>query len=523
MARILVTEELAPTGLAAMADAGHLVDVALGLSPEELISRVVGANALIIRSATKVTADVLEAGTDLVVVGRAGIGLDNVDTEAATKRGVMVVNAPQSNILSAAEHAMALLLAQARNVPQAHSALVAGKWERSKWEGVELHGKTLGVIGLGRVGMLVAQRAHAFGMRLCAYDPFVSPDRARQLGVELLELDDLVAQADFITIHLPKTPETVGLVGAELLAKSKPGVRIINTARGGIVDEAALAQAIADGRVQGAGLDVFSTEPCLDSPVFGLDSVVVTPHLGASTREAQDKAGVTIAEQVLLALAGEFVPFAVNVSAAEASETVRPFLGLAEQLGRVMASLCGGLPSRLDVEYQGALADYDTRILTLSVLKGLFAAGTEEPVSYVNAPALAAERGLDLRETKTSSVRDYVNLVSLSSEDHSVAGTLAGVRGDPRIVMVDGHTVEVPPAQHMLVVRNDDRPGMIGAVGSALGLAGVGISSMAVGPSAGASTALMMLSTDRPVPKEVLAQLTGTDGILDVHTISGPA
>ncbi|MGH9301528.1 MAG: NAD(P)-dependent oxidoreductase, partial [Acidimicrobiales bacterium] len=346
--------------------------------------------------------------------------------------------------------------------------------------------------------------------------------RARQLGVEMMELADLVAQADFLTIHLPKTPQTMGLIGAELLAKAKPGIRVINTARGGIVDEAALAEAINDGTVGGAGLDVFSTEPCLDSPVFGLDSVVVTPHLGASTREAQDKAGVTIAEQVILALAGEFVPFAVNVSAGEASETVRPFLPLAEQLGRIMASLSGGLPDRMDVEYQGALADYDTRILTLSVLKGLFAGGTEEPVSYVNAPALAAERGLELRETKTTAVRDYVNLVTLRSKDHAVSGTLAGMRGEPRIVMVDDHSVEVPPARHMLVVRNDDRPGMIGVVGSALGHAGVGISSMAVGPSAGATTALMVLSTDRPVAPEVLHELGAQAGILEVHTITVP-
>ena len=308
------------------------------------------------RSATQVTADVLEAGTDLEVVGRAGIGLDNVDVEAATKRGVMVVNAPESNILSAAEHAMALLLAQARNIPQAHAALVAGKWERSKWEGVELHGKTLGVVGLGRIGALVAQRALAFGMRLCAYDPYVSADRARQMGVELLSLEDLVAESDFLTIHLPKTAETAGLIGRDLLAKAKPGIRIVNAARGGIVDEVALAEALESGLVGGAAFDVFSTEPCLDSPIFPLAHVVVTPHLGASTAEAQDKAGVTIAEQVNLALAGDFVPFAVNVAAAAVAESVRPFLPLAEQLGRCFACLNDGLPDHLDVEYQGALA-----------------------------------------------------------------------------------------------------------------------------------------------------------------------
>ena len=270
MARVLITEKLAERGLKTLADAGHEVDVQLDLDPEALLGAIVGAHALIVRSATQVTAAVLEAGTDLVVVGRAGIGLDNVDVEAATRRGVMVVNAPESNVLSAAEHAMALLLAQARNVPQAHAALMAGKWERSKWEGVELHGKTLGVVGLGRIGALVAQRALAFGMRLCAYDPYVSPDRARHMGVEMLSLDELVAESDFLTIHLPKTAETTGLIGAELLAKAKPGIRIVNAARGGIVDEEALADALRSGRVGGAAFDVFATEPCTDSPLFAL-------------------------------------------------------------------------------------------------------------------------------------------------------------------------------------------------------------------------------------------------------------
>jgi D-3-phosphoglycerate dehydrogenase len=520
VSRVLVTEPIAEGGIELLRSAGNEVDVRIGLSPAELRQALVGAQALIVRSATTVDADALAAGSELVVVGRAGIGVDNVDVAAATRRGVMVVNAPQSNILSAAEHAMALLLAQARNLPQAHAALVAGKWERSRWEGVELHGKTLGIVGLGRVGALVAQRAHSFGMRLSAYDPYVSTDRARQMGVTMTSLEDLMAEADFVTVHLPKTPETLGLIGKDLLALAKPGLRIINTARGGIVDEDALAEAVRSGRVAGAGIDVFATEPTTSSPLFELDTVVVTPHLAASTREAQDKAGVTIAEQVLLALAGDFVPLAVNVGAGEASETVRPFLPLAERLGRIFASLNEGLPDRLDIEYQGALAGYDTRILTLSILKGLFAAGTEEPVSYVNAPQLAEERGLEVRESTTTSARDFVNLVTLRGPDHAVAGTLAGVRTEPRIVMVDDHTVEVPPARHMLVVRNDDRPGMIGVVGLALGEAEVSISSMAVGPSAHASTALMVLSTDRPTPTDVLERLARADGILDVHSVT---
>jgi D-3-phosphoglycerate dehydrogenase len=519
MARILVTERLSTRGLEQMAAAGHDVDVQLALAPERLIEAVRGAAALVIRSETRVTEEVLRAGSSLVAVGRAGIGLDNVDVAAATRLGVMVVNAPESNILSAAEHAIALMLAQARNIPQAHAALVAGRWERDKWEGVELHGKTLGIVGLGRVGALVAQRAAAFGMRLVAYDPYVTPDRARKMSVELLSLDELVATADFVSIHLPKAPETVGLVGKELLAKAKPGIRIVNAARGGIVDEEALADAISSGRVAGAALDVFSREPCTSSPLFELEQVVVTPHLGASTAEAQDKAGEQIAEQILLALQGDFVPYAVNVDAAGASEGVRPFLGVAERLGRLLASLCDGVPGHLEVEYQGALAGEDTRILTLSVLRGVFAAGTEEPVSYVNAPRLAGERGLEVRESSTTTAGDYLSQVTVRGGGHAASGTL-GRTSTERIVMVDDHGVELPFARNLLIVRNDDRPGMVGVVGAALGDAGVSITNMAVGQTSGGGTALMLLSTDRPVPREVLGRLQAAAGILDLHYVA---
>ncbi|HLY83980.1 MAG TPA: phosphoglycerate dehydrogenase [Acidimicrobiales bacterium] len=522
MARILVTEPLSERGLVALREAGHDVEVALDLSPEQLVKAVGGAAALIIRSATNVTAEVLDAGSSLVVVGRAGIGLDNVDVAAATRRGVMVVNAPQSNILSAAEHTLALLLAQARNVPQAHAALKAGLWERSKWEGVELYGKTLGIVGLGRVGALVAQRALAFGMRLVAYDPYVAPERARQMGVELLALDQVVHQADFLTIHLPKTAETLGLVGAELLAQAKPGLRIVNTARGGIVDEDALAAALAEGRVAGAALDVFAEEPRISSPLFELDSVVVTPHLGASTKEAQDKAGITIAEQVALALAGEFVPFAVNVAAVEASETVRPFLPLAERLGRLFAVLAKQLPPALEISYQGGLADYDTRILTLSVLKGLFSVGTEEPVSYVNVPQLAEERGLEVRATTSTASHDYVNLVTLRGGRHALAGTLFGLRGEPKIVMVDDHDIELPIARWMLIVRNDDRVGMVAFVAATIGEAGLNIVDLKLGRSRSGGTAMMAFSFDQPVPGDVTDKLSVAPGILDVVAVAGP-
>jgi D-3-phosphoglycerate dehydrogenase len=523
VARILVTEELAERGLARMAAEGHQVDVQLGLSPAQLLDAVKGAAALVIRSETKVTAEVLEAGTDLVVVGRAGIGLDNVDVAAATRLGVMVANAPLSNIVTAAEHTMALLLACARNVPQADAALKAGQWQRSKWTGVELHGKTLGLLGLGRIGTLVAQRALSFGMRLVAWDPWMSPDRARKLGVDLLELHEVVRQADFISIHLLKTPESMGLVGEELLAQAKPSLRIVNVARGGIVDEAALASAIAEGRIAGAALDVFAKEPTTQSPLFGLPSVVVTPHLGASTHEAQDKAGETIAEQVILALAGEFVPYAVNVDASEAAEAVRPFLPLAERLGRIWGSLEDTVPKSLSVDYQGQLADYDTRILTLAVLKGLLGAVQPDPVSYVNAPQVAAALGVSLEETRTGEANDYVNLITLRGDNHSLAGTLFGLRDEARLVLVDDHTVDIPPARHMLVVRNDDRPGMIGLVGVTLGQVGVNVSDMDVGRSPSGAAALMVLSTDQRVPDDVVAELRDAPGILSVARVSQEA
>ncbi len=522
--RVLVAEKIADRGLALLADAGYEVDVRLGMSDEELLAAVVGAEALVIRSATRVDAQVLAAATDLAVVGRAGIGLDNVDVAAATERGVMVVNAPQSNVLSAAEHTMALLLAQARNVAQAHADLIGGSWNRARWEGVELHGKTLGIVGLGRVGVLVAQRALAFGMQLAAYDPFVSTERARQMGVRLTEsVEALVAEADFLTIHLPKTPETVGLIGEQVLAAAKPGLRLVNTARGGIVDEDALAAAVRAGVIAGAALDVFETEPTTTSPLFGLPEVLVTPHLGASTTEAQDKAGQTVAEQVLLALSGDFVPFAVNVAASEASETVRPFLGLAERLGRIVGGLAFGALEAIELCYEGEIADYDCRVLTLSVLKGVLGGVLDEPVTFVNAPQLAADRGLDVRETTSSSARDYVNLVTVrgtfDGRSVHVAGTLFGKQETPRIVGLQDHIIDLPPSRHMLVIRNDDVPGVIGRVGTILGDAGVNISDMDVGRSAEGQAALMAISTSEPVPEATVAAVRAAAGVIEAAAI----
>jgi len=559
MSRILVTEEIADGGLDRLRAAGHEVDVQVDLS--QLMNHIGAAHALIIRSATQVTAEVLEAAPNLIVVGRAGIGLDNVDVDAATRRGVMVVNAPQSNIVSAAEHTMALLLAQARNVPQAHAALKEGRWERARWEGVELADKTLGIVGLGRIGKLVADRAKAFGMRLVAFDPFVSAERARTMGVELLALDQLVAESDFITIHLPKTKETTGIIGRDLFLKAKPSLRVINVARGGIVDEEALAEAIKNGVIAGAALDVFlkakpslrvinvarggivdeealaeaikngviagaaldvfSKEPMTESPLFGLDSVVITPHLGASTREAQDKAGDTIADMVQLALAGEFVPFAVNINAAEANETLRPFLPLAERLGRLFASLIGGSPKTLEVCAEGELAGYDTRILTLAALKGFFGAYSDEPVTYVNAPQHAKDSGVEVREVNTTTSSDYVNLVTLTAGEHSISGTLAGRRSEQRIVAIDEHTFDVPPADYMLMVKNDDRPGVIGHVGTLLGNAAVNIADMDVGRAHSPGTAVMLIAPTNEVPADVVEALRKSPGILSVFVLNG--
>ncbi len=519
MARVLVTEEIAEAGLGRLRAAGHEVDVRLGLDDEGLVEALQGASALIIRSATRVTAEVLDAVDGLLVVGRAGIGLDNVDVRAATRNGVMVVNAPLSNSVSAAEHTMALLLAQARNIPQAHADLVAGRWNRSQWAGVELADKTLGIIGLGRIGRMVAMRAAAFGMRCIAHDPFVAEESALRAGVEMRSLEDLMAESDFVTLHLARTPETIGLLDAEMLKRSKPGLRLVNVARGGIVDEEALAEAVRAGIVAGAAIDVFAEEPTTVSPLFGLPGVIVTPHLGASTVEAQDKAGITIAEQVELALAGDYVPFAVNVDVGEAPDEIRPFVPLAEQLGAIFGALVESLPERLDVEFRGAIGAVDDRLATLAVVKGLLDRVVAEAVTYVNAGDMATERGMEVRTISTVESSDFLNLITLRSGGHALAGTLVGIRSEPRIVMVDDHAIDLPPSDHMVVVRNEDRPGMIGVVGTALGDAGVNVADMAVGHVGDGHSAIMVLSTGGPVSVEVLDDLRRRPGIISVRAL----
>jgi D-3-phosphoglycerate dehydrogenase len=505
-----------------MRAAGHEVDVRVGLSPDELRQAIKGAHALVVRSATNVDDELLAAGPDLIVVGRAGVGLDNVDIEAATRRGVMVANAPESNIVSAAEHTMAMLLAVARNVPQAHAALVQGRWERSKWEGVELFDKVLGVAGLGRIGKLVAQRAAGFGMRIMAYDPYVSEERARAMNIELVDLDTLVEQSDFLTIHLPKTKETVGLIDAAAMARAKNSLRIINVARGGIVDEADLADAVKNGVIAGAALDVFSKEPMTDSPLFGIDGIVVTPHLGASTTEAQDRAGDHIADQINLALAGDFVPYAVNISAADANETLKPYLPLAERLGSLFASAAAPDITELEVIASGEIGAYDTSLLVLSAMKGFFGGRTPEQVTFVNAPQVAAALGVEVKETKIAGGGgDYVNLVTLRAGTHSIAATLVGQRRQARIVLVDDHITDVPPSDHMLVVRNDDRPGVIGVVGTLLGNHNVNIADMDVGRALTPGTALMVIAPTAEVGETVLDELRAAPGIIEVIALRG--
>lgn len=524
MARILVPEKLAPAGLDALRSAGHEVDVQLDLDEAGLLKAIVGAHAVIIRSATQVTADVLAAADVLQVIGRAGVGLDNVDTEAATAAGVMVANAPTSNSVSAAEHTMALLTSVARNVPQAHAALVDGRWERSSWGGVELFDKTLGIVGLGNIGGLVAQRAKAFGMRLVGHDPFVSEERATELGVELLGLDEVVAESDFLTLHLARTPETVDLINAERLASAKPNLRVINVARGGIVNEADLAAAITDGTIAGAAIDVFDSEPKTESPLFSLPQVVVTPHLGASTAEAQARAGETIAEQVIQALAGDFVPFAVNVSARGVSEVVRPFLPLAEQLGAQFSRLVGGSPAAVDVVFAGEIGGMDCRMAELAVTKGLMSERVDVPVTYVNAEDLAAEAGLKINARATTKTPSgLVNGIKVEGEGHSIAGTLQFPSGEARIIAVDGITIDLPPSEHLLLIINDDKPGMIGEVGTIFGAGEVNIDDMHLARPSDPGLALLAISTSVPIPEAVIAKLNELDSISSVKEVGVPS
>ncbi|WP_033343935.1 phosphoglycerate dehydrogenase [Catenuloplanes japonicus] len=504
---VLVAEELAPAALALL-DQDFDVRHVDGADRAALLGALPGADAVLIRSATRIDAEAIGAAPRLRVVARAGVGLDNVDIPAATAHGVLVVNAPTSNIVSAAEQAVALLLAVARHTASASAALKAGEWRRARYTGVEVAGKTVGVVGLGRIGVLFAQRMAAFDTRLIAYDPYVQPARAAQLGVRLVTLDELLAASDFISVHLPRTPETVGLIGVRELSLVKPGVRIINAARGGLIDEQALADALAEGRVAGAGVDVYAKEPCTASPLFGHDTVVATPHLGASTVEAQDKAGLAVARSVKLALHGEFVPDAVNVQAGGAVDhEVRPLLPLAERLGRVFTAVAGAVAASVTVEVRGAIAARDVSVLRLAAMKGMFTSVVAERVTYVNAPALAAARGMEMSLATGDADRpDEVCLHGVLPDGRalSVSGTGGGPGSGGRLTEVDGFALELVADGVLLFFTYVDRPGVVGTVGSILGRAGVNIAGMQVGRRAAGGEALMTLTVDSAVSVELL-------------------
>lgn len=525
--RVLVADKLAEEGLAALREAPEVeLVVNTGLTHEELLQEIAQADALLVRSATKVTAEVIEAAPRLQVIGRAGVGVDNIDVEAATRRGVVVCNSPEGNTIAAAEHTWALLLAVARNIPAANASMKAGEWKRSAFVGVELLNKTLGVLGLGKIGAEVAARARAFGMKVLANDPFVSAEQAERLGVELVELSDLLARSDFITLHVPLTKDTRGLLNAETLSQVKPGVRIINCARGGVVDEAALAEAIESGRVAAAGIDVFENEPPTDSPLLGLDRVVLTPHLGASTAEAQVKVAVDVSQQVLDVLRGRPARSAVNVMpvSAETLRTLQPYLELAEKLGRFHAQLAEGPIGRAELVYAGQLADHDTQMLTRAFLKGMLEPILDIPVNLVNALLVAEGRGLKIVESRSRESEDYLSLitskVTTDGEERVISGTLFGHR-EPRVVQMDQFRMDFVPAGIMLVSMHIDKPGMIGRVGTIMGRHNINIAGMHVGrgQTGPGGRSVMVLALDNPVPDEVRKLLLEVDGIMTAQVV----
>jgi D-3-phosphoglycerate dehydrogenase len=516
--KVLVKEKIADSGVELLRR-NFDVDLGLEMSEDELREAIGDYDAILIRSATKLTAELIERADRLKVIGRAGTGVDNVDIAAATRRGIVVANAPESNSIAAAEHTLALALALFRNVPQAHGTLVEGRWDRAGFKGAELYGKTLGVIGFGRIGQLVARRAQGFEMEVVAFDKFVSAERFRELGVTgVAGLEELYERADVITLHVPKTPETVNLIDAKAIDAMVEGVRIVNCARGELVDLDALTAGLESGKVAGAALDVFPSEPFTEHPVFARSDVVVTPHLGASTAEAQDRAGMVTAEQVTAALNGGVVTNAVNIAAVrpEEMEALAPFVPLCEKLGRLAEGLGQGSIDAVTAEFRGRLAAHDTRLLGIAVLVGILSGHTEEPVNLVNAPQMAEERGIELIETKDSTSEDFTELVTIrlrsGDEEIEVAGTGVGPRNEPYLVSVWGEGFYLPLAEHLTVFRYADRPGMIGKVGTMFGEEGVNIVSAAVGAEAGGDRAVMALTTDAPVHEQTIAKILQLDG-----------
>jgi D-3-phosphoglycerate dehydrogenase len=530
--RVLVSEAVGDSGLELLRAAGLDVDLGIGWSRDELEERIGGYDGILIRSATKLDARLIARGTNLRVIARAGVGIDNIDVGAATKAGIIVANAPRSNIVTAAEHTMALLLALARNVPQAHGALVAGRWERKAFTGTELMDKTLGILGFGRIGQLVAQRARAFGMRVVAYDPYVAAERYQNLGVEKTESTDaLYAQTDFLTVHLPNTAETEGWLDAAAFAKMRDGVRILNVARGSLIVDADLQAALDSGKVAGAALDVFQSEPTTEHPLFRYPNVIVTPHLGASTAEATDRAGYQAAEQVVAALLGGSVTTAVNVPsiAPEDMEVLGPFQPLCNQLGRLATSLalCGSI-DRVEIECNGRIAERDTRPLGIAVLLGALQGRTEEPINDVNAHAIAEERGIEVVESSSTTVRDFTDLVRVTvvcgDTRTTVAGTTIGNRNRPHLLQAWGQRFNLQLEPHLTLFRYRDVPGVIGCVGTIFGTHGVNIGSAAVGhaPANGdAPNAVMVLTTDAPVSQAIVDEIIGSwDVFIDGRTVA---
>jgi D-3-phosphoglycerate dehydrogenase len=516
--RVLVKEKIADSGVELLRSKFD-VDLGLEMSEQELREKIGAYDAILIRSATKMTPELIDLATNLKVIGRAGTGVDNVDIPAATRRGIIVANAPESNSVAAAEQTLALSLALFRNVPQAHGSLVEGRWDRAKFKGAELYGKTLGVIGFGRIGQLVAKRAQSFEMEVLAFDKFVSADRFRELGVSGVDsLEQLLGAADLITLHVPKTPDTIDLIDAAAIGAMKDGARVVNCARGELIDLDDLLAGLESGKLAGAALDVFPSEPFTEHPIFARPDVVVTPHLGASTAEAQDRAGVVTAEQVTEALSGGVVTNAVNIAAVrpEAMEALAPFVPLCEKLGRLAQGLSAGSVDRVSAEFRGRIASHDTRLLGIAVLVGILSGNTEEPVNLVNAPQLAEERGIEVVETKDSSAEDFTELVTVrvhsGDSEVEVAGTSVGPRSEPYLVSAWNESFYLPFADHISVFRYADQPGMIGRVGTLFGEEGVNIVSAAVGAQEGGESAVMALTTDAPVRAGAIEKILGLDG-----------
>jgi D-3-phosphoglycerate dehydrogenase len=523
--KVLVKEKIADSGVELLRSQFE-VDLGLEMSDEELREKIGDYDAILIRSATQMTPELIELARNLKVIGRAGTGVDNVDIPAATRRGIIVANAPESNSVAAAEHTLALALALFRNVPQAHGSLVAGRWDRAKYKGAELYGKTLGVIGFGRIGQLVAKRAQSFDMDVVAFDKFVSGERFKELGVEGLDsIEEVLGRADLVTLHTPKTPETIGMINAETIAAMKDGARVVNCARGELIDLDALTAGLESGKLGGAALDVFPSEPFTEHPVFSRADVVVTPHLGASTAEAQDRAGVVTAEQVTAALTGGVVTNAVNIAAVrpEAMEALAPFVPLCEKLGRLAQGLADGSVEKVSAEFRGRIASHDTRLLGIAVMAGILSGHTEEPVNLVNAPQMAEERGIDLTATTDAGAEDFTELVKVrvhtADGEVEVAGTSVGPRNEPYLVSVWGESFYLPFDEHIAVFRYADQPGMIGRVGTLFGEEGVNIVSAAVGAESGGEHAVMALTTDAPVRVEAIEKIRSLDGFSNGRSV----